>query len=294
MNAKAVDLHRHVYGSLPKKVDFLQGRGFQSFIQQYERHCEFSVFKRESSRAERVNEIESIIDIITKQAFIEGLRKCDFRLNLYYQNLYPHYLIETITVALAEASETYSIDFSLALSIPRDEKISIPIITNFPSDVSSKYISGIDFCGDESPAFNLSGIVDTFKSRYPEKGIFIHAGEQYKEYGDQLLMDSIHCCLSYGVDRIGHGTVLISNILEGTSLPAVKERLIEKIIEHKVIIEFCPFSLKNIYGYSDKQIQRAYTAMIRRNLNLVICTDNPGLFDCTVKDAHLLCTGQLQ
>ncbi|HBQ8703571.1 TPA: adenosine deaminase [Klebsiella pneumoniae] len=131
-------------------------------------------------------------------------------------------------------------------------------------------VIGLDLAGNEdiTPPPETASLFRSAKDKYG-LGITIHAGETGNA-------DNIrNAIISYGADRIGHGTAVIRS-----------PEIMDLIRERDICIEVCPISNRLTGAVSDID-PHPVGEMINHNIPFVICSDNPAIHRSSLSEDYV-------
>ncbi len=277
-----------------------------------------------------------LLELAMERHALEGLRQVEYRfplpVRLSQRDMYVYF--ELVSQLLQKVNERHPGQFTAtaAFTLPREIEW-YPLhyqwlklwMTKHPK--KAHFFTAVDFSyfeeNDEiieKKAFFSQIKQDNFQNPDLALAILVHVGETFESIPAGLSMLRVLEAATFGVDRIGHGSVLgftfEQNLLRPQTqtlsigdLQGIQSRMkahgltwdyeVEKqtIIEEKNILselqeqvlkrikkagtpfEHCPSSSSRLSG-SPKSTLGAF---LNHNINTVICSDDPGLFNTTLQ-----------
>jgi adenosine deaminase len=184
--------------------------------------------------------------------------------------------LEWITEELETYSKKYNIKAGLILTVPRGDYC----IDNFMALLKAykglgcpSSVVGLDLAGNENYQCpkELGNLFRAAKEKYNLK-ITIHAGET----GNPNNIEE--AIISYGADRIGHGTSAVNDM-----------KIIELLKKKNICVEVCPIS-NHLTGAIRGKKKHPILDFIENEVPFVICSDNPQLHDASLSKDYILFT----
>ncbi|WP_240999049.1 adenosine deaminase family protein [Pseudomonas viridiflava] len=190
------------------------------------------------------------------------------------QNCSPAQALERLLESSRAASDRFSIQLGLILTVTRGDYSSVGLSTLLqayqdlgePGDVV-----GLDLAGDEETAYpaELPSLFRKAKDRFG-LGITIHAGETGR-------VENVRAAVElFGADRIGHGTAASKD-----------PHLLDLLARQDVCIEVCPIS-NRLTGAVPADEAHPLLEFRRHEVPFVICSDNPAIHQRGLADDHAM------
>ncbi|MGE9291854.1 MAG: transposase, partial [Puniceicoccales bacterium] len=164
----------------------------------------------------------------------------------------------------------------------RSDKQAIPLPQILKEAIRARqllddFLVGIDLAGNEAigrPEELAPAFLPAFRDCLP---ITIHAGEGEKAENIWEAAYHLHA------DRIGHGLTL-----------AEHPSLLKRFRDRDICLELCPTSNREVVGFYDPKYPEStdyphypLQTLWKHGIPLTLCTDNPGISQCTLADEYL-------
>lgn len=216
--------------------------------------------------------IEYSLELALHKLMRDNVKRCELTFNIgsiISGQLNLEKTLDSMDSVLSREGFKERIDCKIRLGVNRrNGPCAVHIASEMYHKSNSRILAGLDINGDEK-RFPTSLFIDSLmKAKSLDVPFKIHAGE----YLDCL--DSMKDAVSLEPQRIGHG------------IAAVQDPEFIKLLEKKQIgLEICPTSnikTGSVSNYKNHPIFR----LIKTDIPLVLCTDNPGLFGVTLSEEY--------
>lgn len=268
---KFSEVHLHLEGAIYKEA--LQKIEKRRFIKTY-KHSELPTredfFKRMNfisneiltCKQDYLDTFEALCDrLSTTHDYVEltvSPRAYDF----YHEGDFGEILSELSNEAIKESRLKINFLIDLLRNSGIDESWSYLDFAKKSFDNLSNIV-GISLAGDEIKYPTEDYMSHIIKAKEDGFKVTVHAGE----WGSA---DNVWRALEAGADRIGHGIRSVDD-----------KSLLERLSKKKVMLEICPTS--NLYTGASRDLNEL-VILANSGVNFIINTDNPAVFNTSLKD----------
>ncbi len=280
--------------------------GFEKLKKDYEikTHVNFSQFQASFNLLIALfplnPEEDSIVRYILERYKHSDLEYAEFRLPFGMSFSKDEEKISSFLTMLANLAFEYESQFvpRFAISLPRDNvsmEFQYTCIKNWQKRFPqlSSAIVAIDFCyfEDSSPSTKKEFFTKVHKDNElnPENALKIlyHVGEMFTDIETSILW--VRDAHRFGAHRLGHAIALGIDPDEFSyseerkfSIRKLQNTVMQELKEGGAIIESCPRSNLYLGGIRDLR-NHPLPRFLKAGLNVVISSDDPGIFDTTLK-----------